>query len=435
MSFRCLQRGSEGPPNGLPRIVASMDLTETFSNLGISIGLGLLVGLQREHASVQLAGLRTFAIITTLGTICSLLAERFGGWVIAAGFLALTGALMTGHVAELKGEKAESGVTTEVAAITMFAVGAYIVVGYREVAIAIGGGVAVLLHFKGQLHGIAARLEEDSKSIMQFALISMVILPILPNRSFGPFDVLNPRQIWLMVVLIVGIGLGGYIVYKFFGEKAGLLLAGVLGGIISSTVTTVSYSKRAKKQELADNSAAIVILIASTVSCALVLVEIGFVAPGFFRVAAAPLSILVATLGMPALAFWLLSRKDRTEMSHQGNPSELKGALYFALLYTFILFAIAAVKDRYGARGLYVVAAASGLVEVHALALSTAQLVETGRVGIAEGWRVIAVALVSNLAFKVAIVMLLGGRSLWAKAALPCVLSMTAGIGIVLIWH
>ena len=411
-----------------------MDLTATFSNLAISIGLGLLVGLQREQASVQLAGLRTFAIITALGTICSLLATIFGGWVIAAGFLSLTGVLMTGHVAELKVEKTESGVTTEVAALTMFGVGAYLVVGYREVAIAAGGGVAVLLQFKGQLHGIAARLGEDSKSIMQFALISMVILPILPNQSYGPYGVLNPRQIWLMVVLIVGIGLGGYIVYKFFGEKAGLLLAGVLGGIISSTVTTVTYSRRTKKQELTDKSAAIVILIASTVSCALTLIEIGAVAPDFFRVAVAPLSILVTTLGMLALVFWFLGRKDRTEMSSQGNPSELKGALYFALLYTLILFAIAAVKDGYGARGLYVVAAASGLVEVHALALSTAQLVETGRVDTPEGWRVITIALVSNLAFKVAIVMMLGGR-LWTKVTLPCVFSMAVGIGIVLIWH
>jgi uncharacterized membrane protein (DUF4010 family) len=103
----------------------------------------------------------------------------------------------------------------------MFGIGAYLVMGFREVAIVVGGGIAVLLHFKGQLHGIAASLSEESKSIMQFALISMVILPILPNQTFGPFNEINPRQIWLMVVLIVGIGLAGYTTYKFFGEKAG----------------------------------------------------------------------------------------------------------------------------------------------------------------------------------------------------------------------
>ncbi len=412
-----------------------MDLTSTFSSLGIALGLGLLVGMQREQVATQLAGLRTFALITVLGTICGLLAVNFGGWVIAAGFLALTGALMTGHVAELKGDKIESGVTTEVAALAMFGVGAYVVTGFREVAIVIGGGIAVLLHFKGQLHGIAARLGEDSKSIMQFALISLVILPILPNRTYGPLNVVNPRQIWLMVVLIVGIGLAGYIAYKFFGAKAGLLLAGLLGGIISSTATTISYSKRAAKQELPDNQIAIVILLASTVSCALVLVEIAVVAPEFLRTAIVPLVIVVTTLGVLSLPLWFLHTKDRSEMPSQGNPTELKGALYFALLYTLILLAIAAVKDRYGASGLYVVAAASGLAEVHALALSTSQLVSTGRVSSIEGWRIIAVALISNLAFKAAMVAILGTRTIWRKVALPYVLTIAVGISIVLLWH
>jgi uncharacterized membrane protein (DUF4010 family) len=247
--------------------------------------------------------------------------------------------------------------------------------------------------------------------------------------------VVNPRQIWLMVVLIVGIGLTGYITYKFFGEKAGLLLAGLLGGIISSTATTISYSRRAAKQELSDAPVAVVILLASTVSCALVLVEIGIVSPAFLRAAIAPLSIVVATLGVLSLPLWFLHNTDHSEMPSQRNPSQLKGAFYFALLYTFILLAIAAVKDLYGARGFYVVAAASGLAEVHALALSTSQLVETGRVGSGEGWRIITVALISNLAFKVVTVTILGTRRLWKKVALPYVLTMSVGIGILLLWH
>ena len=122
-------------------------------------------------------------------------------------------------------------------------------------------------------------------------------------------------------------------------------------------------------------------------------------------------------------------------MPPQGNPSELKGAIYFALLYTFILFAIAAVKGTYGARGLYVVAAASGLVEVHALALSTSLFVETGRLNGSEGWRIITLALISNLAFKGATVMVLGSRRLWGKVALPYVLTIAVGIAIVLWWR
>jgi len=412
-----------------------MDLTTTFSSLGISLGLGLLVGLQREQVATQLAGLRTFALITVLGTLCGLLALDFGGWVIASGFLALTGALLTGHVAELRGEKTESGVTTEVAALAMFGLGAYIVVGHREIAISIGGGIAVLLHFKGQLHGIAARLGDDSKSIMQFVLLSLVILPILPNRSYGPYDVLNPRQIWLMVVLMVGIGLGGYILYKFFGPNAGLLLAGILGGIISSTATTVNYSKRTSKRELADISAAVVILTASTVSCSLVVLEVSVIAPELLRLAAGPLLILTITLGALSLVAWFFHSRGRSEMPPQTNPSEVKGALFFALLYTMILFAIAAVKDTYGARGLYAVAAASGLAEVHAFALSTAQLAHTGRISGGEGWRIITVGLLSNLAFKAAMVMLFGARRLWKMVVLPYLLTIAVGAGLLALWR
>ena len=130
--------------------------------------------------------------------------------------------------------------------LLMFAVGAYVVVGYPGVAIVIGGGVAVLLQFKGQLHGLVAGLgDNDLKAIMQLALISLVILPVLPDTTYGPYAVLNPRNIWLMVVLIVGISLGGYVVYKFWGNQAGIVLSGILGGVISSTATTVSYAKRA----------------------------------------------------------------------------------------------------------------------------------------------------------------------------------------------
>lgn len=410
-----------------------IDLVSVLSSLGIALGLGLLVGLQREQVATELAGLRTFALITILGTICGLLALQFGGWVIAAGFLALTGVIMIGHLAELNSGKFESGVTTEAAALAMFGLGAYLVIGYREAAIVIGGGIAVLLHFKGELHGIATRLGPDSKAIMQFALISLVILPVLPDRTYGPYQVLNPRQIWLMVVLIVGIGLGGYIVYKFCGERVGLLAAGVLGGIVSSTATTVGYARRAARDVTTERPAAIVILLASTVSSALALVEIGIVAPRFLPSAFAPLAALVATLGLFSLGYWFWRRKEPAQSPTLSNPSELRGALYFAAIYSVILLAIAAVKDQPTTRGLYTVAALSGLAEVHALTLSTSQLVEAGRMASQEGWRVILVALLSNLAAKAGAAALIGGFRLARKIALPFLTAAAIGTGLLIL--
>jgi uncharacterized membrane protein (DUF4010 family) len=213
-----------------------MELTVLFQQLGIALGLGLLVGLQRERAASRLAGVRTFPLVTILGTVSALLGQAFGGWILAAGFLALAGTIFANKEIESREGPADPGLTTEVALLLMFGVGAYLVSGHREAAIAIGGGVAVLLQFKGELHGIVAKLgDNDLKAIMQFALLSLVILPILPNRVYGPFSVLNPRQIWWMVVLIVGISLVGYILYKFSGTGTGVVVNGLLGGVISST--------------------------------------------------------------------------------------------------------------------------------------------------------------------------------------------------------
>jgi uncharacterized membrane protein (DUF4010 family) len=413
-----------------------MDLTAVFQQLWIALGLGLLVGLQREHtASRRLAGVRTFPLITLLGTVCALLAQALSGWILAAGFVAVAVMIVIGNLAILKDGPSDPGLTTEVAMLLMFGVGAYLVVGHREAAIAIGSGIAVLLQFKGQLHGIAAKLgDNDLKAIMQFALISLVILPVLPNRTYGPYAVLNPRQIWWMVVLIVGISLGGYIIYKFFGEHAGIVLGGILGGVISSTATTVSYAKRAADAPQSSGLAAIVILIASTVVFLRVLLEIAVVAPSFLLTAGLPISLLLVVLAALSAVIWFRGRKEPSALPEQENPSELKSALLFGLIYAVVLFAVAAAKERFGNRGLYVVAGLSGLTDVDAITLSTAELVGVGRLSADHGWRLIVVALMSNLVFKAAAIAVLAHRRLFTKVALLYGVAFAAGALLLSLW-
>jgi uncharacterized membrane protein (DUF4010 family) len=387
-----------------------MELSLLFQQLGIALGLGLLVGLQRESAAAPLAGVRTYPLVTILGAVCSLLARPFGGWIVAAGIIALSVLIVVGKAIEMSRGGGDPGLTTEVALLLMFSVGAYLVIGDQAIAIAVGGGAAVLLHFKGELHGAVARLgATDLKAIMQFALISLVILPVLPNRAYGPFAVLNPRNIWWMVVLIVGISLGGYIIYRFLGQRAGIALGGVLGGTISSTATTVSYAKRAATAPAAAGPAALVILIASAVVFARLQVEIAAVAPALLPAAAPPLMAPLVLLSTWSFALWFKSRKEHSEMPEQENPSELKSALLFGLIYAVVLFVVAAVKERYGNRGLYVVAGLSGLTDVDAITLSTAQLVNAGRLSAGEAWKLIVVAAMSNLVFKAAAIAALGG--------------------------
>lgn len=412
-----------------------MEITLLFRQLGIALGLGLLVGLQREHSASSLAGIRTFPLITIFGALSALLAQSLGGWIVAVGFVSLSLIIVIGNVAKLRAGQSDPGLTTEIAMLLMYGVGAYLVVGTEAIAIAIGAGAAALLQYKGQLHGISKKLgDEDLRAIMQFALISLVILPVLPDKTYGPYLVLNPRQVWWMVVLIVGLSLAGYIAYKFFGENAGVLLGGILGGVISSTATTVSYSRQAASAPEISRLAAIVIMTASTVVFARVLLEIAVVAPNFLLDAAPPIiAMLILFVVLSAIA-WIRGREEQTSMPEQQNPSELRTALVFALLYAIVLVAVAAAKDQFGNRGLYVVAGLSGLTDVDAITLSTAQLVNAGTVESDQGWRIILLALISNVLFKGATVAMIGHRLLFSKIVWYYAISIAAGLLLILLW-
>jgi uncharacterized membrane protein (DUF4010 family) len=260
-----------------------------FEQLGISLVLGLLTGLQRQRSDSPLAGVRTFPLITVMGTLAAVLDQSHtGGWIVPAGLLAIVLVVAVNNSFQLRRANPDVGLTTEVAILLMYLVGAFVVYGDSRVAIAVGAGVAVLLQFKPELHGLVGRLGvEDVRAIMTFALITCIILPILPNQTYDlviPFNILNPFTIWLMVVLLVGISLSGYLIYKFFGRTAGIFLGGILGGAISSTATTFSYARRSREDAEQVSASALVIFLASIVVCGRVLVEIAVVAGSYFQV-------------------------------------------------------------------------------------------------------------------------------------------------------
>lgn len=412
-----------------------MELAPTFVNLGIAVGLGMLVGLQREHSASVLAGFRTFPLITVLGTMASLGSVAFGPWLVVAGLIALVGVVIVGNVAAMRRPDYDPGVTTEAAILVMYCVGAYLPVGPIEVAIAVGAGVAVLLHAKGRLHGLAAKLtESDLRSIMQFVLLALVILPALPNRAFDAYGVLNPYKIWLMVVLIVGISFGGYVAYKFYGGGAGTILGGVLGGLISSTATTVSYSRRAASTPAASGVAVIIITIAAGVVFARLFVELAMTAPGSIYVTGPPMLIMLAAMAVLSAGAWFFLRGPSDELPVGESKSELKSAVAFGLLYAVVLYAAAAAKDHFGDSGLYVVAAISGLTDVDAITLSSAELINLGTLEAETGWRLVLLAATANLVFKAGAVALLGPRALFLRVlAVFAVAIVVAGL-LFLFW-
>jgi uncharacterized membrane protein (DUF4010 family) len=268
------------------------------------------------------------------------------------------------------------------------------------------------------MHSLAEKIgERDFTAIMQFALISLVILPVLPNRVYGPFDVLNPFKIWLMVVLIVGISLGGYLAYRQMGARTGAWASAVLGGLISSTATTVSVARRSKESPGKPQLAAFVIMIASAIVFLRVGMVVGATAPHFLRAALMPLAAMFAVL---ALLGWVNLHGDdhaAPAMPEQANPTELKPALLFGVLYAVVLLIVAASHHYFGREGLYVAAVISGLTDMDAITLSVTQLVSAGEVGTGTGWRLIIVAAMANLAFKAAMVAVLGGRRLFGRVA------------------
>jgi uncharacterized membrane protein (DUF4010 family) len=412
-------------------------LSEIFVRLGIALALGLLVGLERERSEAPLAGFRTFPLVTLLGALAALLAPDSGNWILAAGLLALALTIGVGDVLRLKdGTQTHPGITTEVALLLMYLVGAGLMNGLLAPCVVLAGTLAVLLHLKERMHSLAHKLsEEDVLVLFRFVLIALVVFPMLPDRAFGPFEVLNPHEIWWMVVLIVGVGLASYIAYRLFGQKAGTLLAGVLGGLISSTATTASYARRVRADPALASTAALVVLIASTVVFVRVSVLLFAVAPAHAGVLVPPVLALFACFALLCALAWKRRTPAQVRAEHASEAAELRPALVFALIYAAVLFAVAAARHYFAGSGaLYAVAAISGLTDVDAITLSTARLVDGGRLEPGTAWRLILVATLTNLCFKGLLAWVLGGRLLGAKLAWSFGLGAAAGCALIAFW-
>lgn len=408
---------------------------EDLSTLGIALGLGMLVGLQREHSHQQIAGVRTFTLISILGTVAGFLTRDIENpFILPALGLSLAGMVF---IAETKNKKNEfdPGQTTEVAILLMFAIGAYLVLGDRVVGIVAGALMAILLYAKAHLHNFIDKLKDsDVSAIMTFAGISLIILPILPDETYGPLDVLNPHNIWLMVVLIVGLSVVGYFIYKFFGKNKGIVMNGILGGLISSTATSISYARKQKEAPQIAAIAAFVISTASAIALVRVLIEVFVVIPE--KLPALVLPIFFNFLVLSGLCVWLFFRvnkkSDEEELPEPENPAQFKTALVFGLLYGLILLVVAFAKEEFGNQGLYVVAVISGLTDVDAITLSLSRMMKTGSIEVASGWKLILLASLSNLLFKGIVAVSIGTKRLlkWIGIAFGAAIV----IGLLTIW-
>jgi uncharacterized membrane protein (DUF4010 family) len=411
-----------------------MDVHQIYQ-LAIAVGLGLIVGIQRQTQGSPVAGIRTITLITVFGFLAGSLAAPLGGSLVLTGLVVVTGFLIMGNVMRARLGDPHPGVTSEVATAAMYLVGVLVALEWTTLAVVTTGFVVLLLHWKGELRSIADRLtEQDRRALAQLILLGFVILPALPNREMGPYGVLNPYDIWRMVVLIVGISLGAYIAYKFVGGRAGTLLAGTLGGLISSTASTMTFSHLTREIEGREAAASVMILIASTVVFIRVLAEIALVAPGELQSLGPPILVMGGAMALVSAGMYRWAGEGIDAPAPEDPPSDLRAAVLFGALYALILVAVAFAQRYWGGGGLYFIAFISGLTDMDAITLSSANLVEDGVLPAGTAWRMILVGGMSNLMFKGGIVAVAGSRALRKPVALGFGLSIAAGTLILLLW-
>ncbi len=405
------------------------ELATPLEAFATSLGVGLLIGMERERRPDSAAGLRTFALTSMLGCLFAMLGEKTGGpWLLAAGLLVIAAAMVASNFSAQQ-EEQYRGFTSEAAIIVTYGLGAAIWHGYATLAVMLAITTTVLLYFKAEMRKVSERMTpKDINSILQFAVLSLVILPILPNFDYGPYNALNPRQIWWMVVLISGLALSGYLALRIIGAQHGAALLGIFGGLASSTATTLMFSRHARDHEHLIRMSAIVILIANV----MVMIRLGFVssvvAPGLLT----PIATVFACGILPGVAMalygWkILRAAGELPMPEVKNPTELKTAISFGLLYAVVLLASAWLQDIAGNKGLYIVALASGLTDADASVLSTLRMYNLEKVPSGEAVIAVTLALMANLAFKISLVVSIGGGKL-ARYALPGLLAIGGGM-------
>jgi uncharacterized membrane protein (DUF4010 family) len=400
--------------------------TDFAMRFATSLALGLLLGMERQRDARHRAGVRTFTLVAVFGTISAFISQLLNAhWLIGLGLL-LTGMAVLGLLKFSADSGTAPGATTVFAVMICYCLGVTVWLGYAQLAAAIAIVTAVLLHYKPALHSFAGRLSDtDISSILQFAVLSLVVLPLLPNQAYGPFAALNPYQIWLMVVLVSGLSLLGYIALKFGESNKSSWFVGIAGGLVSSTTTTLVYSRQARETPEAMLSCSKMVVIANLVMLIRVAVITASVAPSALR-ALGPILGAVFALGLVGLVW--LQRHDQ----HVGaitapilpNPVSLKVALGFGLAYGAVLLALAWLTRAELPWGHYFVAFIAGLTDVDAITISNLQLLNADKLTTDLAVGAILVALTANVLLKLAITFIAGS----SQMAKHCSFSMFAVI-------
>ncbi len=389
-----------------------MDSTHVILSFLVAVLLGFLIGLERERKRETqgsiFAGIRTFPLIALFGAVVGALTQAVSPWVLVGSFLPMAVLIALAYWRETVGVKV--GGTTQVAVLVAYGLG--VLAGYGEFVPALAGSVLTtgMLSMRTELRRLAGGLSrEDLFAVVQFAVVSLVVLPLVPNETFGPWGVWNPHTIWILVVLISGLSFVGYVASKLIGVTRGIGWSGLLGGLASSTAVTMSFSERSKKQPTLSIVYAIGALAASAVMVPRLWVLLGVLQPKMIPPTLLSLGVLFVITTIGGLTVLRERNRDQIEGARVTNPFELRTALQFALLFSIILLAAKAAQVYLGTGGLYLASALAGVTQLDAITLTLIHQVGSG-LDVHVAARSLAIAAATNSLFKAGLAVTIGAR-------------------------
>ncbi|MGH8446399.1 MAG: MgtC/SapB family protein [Solimonas sp.] len=402
-----------------------------------SLGIGLLIGLERERAGKTARGLRTFALTTLTATTAGWLAQLAAvPWLPLAVLLALV--LLVAFGAPHRNGTAGGngggdpdehvGTTTDIALLLAYLLGWLVMLNESVTAVMLGLLTVLLLYFKTELHMLTRKLTRaELVSFLQAAVVAFIVLPLLPNREMGPYGAINPYHVGMLVVLIAALNLAGYAALKLLPNERAVTAIGVLGGVVSSTATTLAYARQTRDGRMPAPATAVITQLANLTTLARMLLLVAASAIDLLPLFAAVLACGVAAGAVPPLLAIWRQQAEPGVPAEVRNPADLRAALSFAALFAVLLLVSAAVNARFGEHGLYAVAAVSGLVNVDAVSLSALEMHGASHLATRTVLLTVLLAFVANMVFKLGAVAMLAGR----QAAWPVALGYgltTAGL-------
>lgn len=417
------------------------DEQQALYYLGVALAIGLLIGIERgwkvrdAKEGTRAAGVRTYGLIGLLGGVVGLLSEAIGAIVLGLAFVAVAGTLTVGYYFKQRGGNSDMGITSLIAALLTFVLGALATMG--EVVIASGSAVVavLLLSYKPLLHRwVKALNEEELHAGIKLLLISVVLLPVLPNQEYGPWNALNPYAIWWMVVLVAIISFVGYFAIKIGGTRRGTIFTGLFGGLVSSTAITLHFSQLANRNRAMTPILAMGILLACGTMFPRTLLIASVLNIDLFRLLVVPAAVMAILTYAPALWCWKIDSQNKvTSESFLKNPLKLKSALIFGIFLSLIMLLGKILQAWFGDLGVLALAVASGIADVDPITLSLAHMSNDNLLVNMAASGIVVAASVNSLT-KASIAMMTGGRNIGIRAGLPLLATAVGGLIAVWLW-